>query len=55
MSYFVIELSAIGGCPLEEASEPCFLNNKILVVIPLVLCFRYISSHILYFGIILQD
>ena len=32
MSYFVIELCSIGGCPLEEASEHYFLNNKILVV-----------------------
>ena len=33
MSYFVIELCSIGGSPLEEASEHCFLNNKILVVV----------------------
>ena len=33
VSYFVIELYSSGGCPLEEASEHCFLNNKILAVI----------------------
>ena len=50
MSYFVIELCSIGGCPLEEASEHYSLNNKIIAV----LCSGYLSSHILYLGIILQ-
>ena len=59
MSYFVIELCSIGGCPLEEASEHYSLNNKIIVI----LCSEYLrifyvlgifSSHILYLGIILQ-
>jgi len=52
--YFVIELSSIGGCPLKEASGHFFLSNKILVVIFIVLCSGYISSHIWYFGIVLQ-
>ena len=61
MSYFVIELCSIGGCPLEEASENYSLNNKIIAI----LCSGYIffayfvfsvsfSSHILYLGIALQ-
>jgi len=33
VSYIVIELRSIGGFPLEEVSEHCFLNNKILAVI----------------------
>ena len=31
MSYFVIELCSIGGCPLEEASE--HYSNKIIAIL----------------------
>jgi hypothetical protein len=47
VSYFVIELCSIGGCPLEEASEHCSLNNKIIAILfSHILCSGYISSHI---------
>ena len=47
MSYFVIEPSSIGGCPLKEASEHYFLNNKILVVISY--CFVFWVYFFAYF------
>ena len=46
MSYFVIELCSIGGCPLKEASEHYSLNNKFIAI----LCSGYLFSHILYSG-----
>jgi len=42
MSYFVIELCSIGGCPLEEASEHFSLNNKIISI----LCSGYLFLRI---------
>jgi len=50
MSYFVIELCSIGGCPLEEASEHRSLNNKIIAI----LCSGYLFFAYSVFGYYLQ-
>ncbi len=60
MSYFVIELCSIGGCPLEEACEHFSLNNKIIAILLWVYFLRIFcvlgifSSQILCLGIALQ-
>ena len=50
MSYFVIKLCSIGGCPLEEASEHRSLNNKIIAI----LCSGYLFFAYSVFGYYLQ-
>ena len=47
----VIERFSTGGCPLEEASEHCFLSIKVLfgVVVSSIVLFHYYSLQYLCF------
>ena len=44
----VRELCSIGGCPLEEACEHCFLNQS-AISIAIVISFVYCEDYVGYF------
>jgi hypothetical protein len=53
LEIIVTECCSIGGCPLEEACEHCFLNQSVISIVVLISFMCYCEDYVGYFTIIL--
>jgi hypothetical protein len=53
LEIIVIEHYSIGGCPLEEAREHCFLNQSVIFVVVLTSLLCYCGDYAGYITVIL--
>jgi hypothetical protein len=53
LEIIVTERCSIGGCPLEEACEHCFLNQSVISIVVLISFMCYCEDYAGYFTVIL--
>jgi hypothetical protein len=53
LEIIVTERCSIGGCPLEEACEHCFLNQSVIFVVVLISFLCYCGDYAGYITVIL--
>jgi hypothetical protein len=53
LEIIVTECCSIGGCPLEEACEHCFLNQSVISIAILISFMCYCEDYVGYFTVIL--
>jgi hypothetical protein len=53
LEIIVTERCSIGGCPLEEACEHCFLNQSVISIAILISFMCYCEDYAGYFTVIL--
>jgi hypothetical protein len=53
LEIIVIERCSIGGCPLEEACEHCFLNQSVISIVVLISFMYYCGDYAGYITVIL--
>jgi hypothetical protein len=53
LEIIVTERCSIGGCPLEEACEHCFLNQSVIYVVVLISFMCYCGDYAGYITVIL--
>jgi hypothetical protein len=53
LEIIVTERCSIGGCPLEEALEHCFLNQSVISVVVLISFLYYCGDYAGYITVIL--
>jgi hypothetical protein len=53
LDIIVTECCSIGGCPLEEACEHCFLNQSVISIVVLISFLCYCGDYARYFTVIL--
>ena len=53
LEIIVTECCSIGGCPLKEAYEHCFLNQSVISVVVLILFLCYCGDYVGYITVIL--
>jgi hypothetical protein len=53
LEIIVTERCSIGGCPLEEACEHCFLNQSVISIVVLISFLCYCGDYAGYFTVIL--
>jgi hypothetical protein len=53
LEIIVTEHCSIGGCPLEEACEHCFLNQSVISIVVLISFLCYCEDYAGYFTVIL--
>jgi hypothetical protein len=54
LEIIVIECCSIGGCPLEEAYEHCFLNQSVISIVVLISFLCYCGDYAGYIIVILS-
>jgi hypothetical protein len=53
LEIIVTECCSIGGCPLKEAYEHCFMNQSVISIVVLISFMCYCGDYVGYFTVIL--